>query len=182
MQRSVIPLAPGTGMHPRSNPMPSFWQQAPTWKKGLYVGAGVAAVASVAMLVRWAMRPTPIQSVSPQCNDFALGNRQEINQAIEPLVRDASRHGAPDPFSITREFLVTYAPHCRSFPEAVRNPGEAELYVASFLEVVRVMEEQALLSPEQKAYFYEMVSVWGKSQGVPASALPAKVPPVATIA
>lgn len=181
MQRSVIPLAPSHVMPHRPNPMPSFWQRAPTWKKGVYVGGAVAAVAGTVLLVQWVVRPKPFESISPQCNDFSLGNRREINSAIEPLVRDAARHGAPEPFTITREFLSTYAPSCRSYPEQVRNPGEAQLYVTAFMEVIRVMEEQALLSPEQKAYFYEMVSVWGKSQGLPSSVLPSKAPPMATV-
>jgi hypothetical protein len=125
------------------------------------------------------MTPDPFTTVSDQCNDFALADRQQINDAIFPLVRAAARDGAVDPFAVTTEFVRKYASHCRSYPETTRNPGEAKLYVQSFDQVLRVMQEQQLLSEDQRGYFLEMVSVWGKSQGLAVADLPAEAPPTA---
>lgn len=180
MHRSTIPLAPHgnpVGMFPTQN----FWQRAPTWKKAAYVAGGVAAVGGTWMVIRWARRPKPFASLSPQCNDFALADRNEINAAIRPLVESAAQHGPVDPFFVTTQFLQRYAPACHSYPDPARNPGEAQLYVQAFAEVIRIMEEQRLLSPEQRAYFLEMVSVWGKSQGVSDAALPSMTPPTAGV-
>jgi hypothetical protein len=143
----------------------NFWTRASTGRKVAYVAGGVAGVTAVTMLVRWAMRPDPFSTVSPQCNDFAFGDRGEINDAIRPMVRAAARKGAVDPFAVASDFVRRYT-DCHSYPQNARNPGEAELYVSSFGEVLRVMEEEQLLSPEQKTYFSEMVAVWGRAQGL----------------
>lgn len=166
------------------NPNPGglrvWWASQSTGRKVAYVAAPVVGVTALVLVARWAMKPDPFQSVSDQCNDFALANRQEINDAIAPLVRSAAREGAVDPFAVTTQFVRRYADHCRSYPETTRNPGEARLYVESFAQVLRIMEEQQLISAPQKGYFLEMVSVWGKSQGLSDAELPSAIPPTAT--
>jgi len=166
--------------NPVGDGLRSWWGAQSTGRKVAYVGGSVAGVTALVLVVRWAMTPDPFTKVSDQCNDFALADREEINQAIFPLVRSAARDGAVDPFAVTTEFVKRYASHCRSYPETTRNPGEAKLYVESFAQVLRVMEEQQLLTAAQRGYFLEMVSVWGKSQGLADSDLPANVPDTAT--
>lgn len=158
----------------------AWWASQSTARKVAYVGGGVAGVTVLALGIRWLVRPDPFTKVSDQCNDFALGDRQEINDAIVPLVRSAASDGAVDPFAVTTEFIRKYASHCRSYPEKTRNPGEAKLYVESFGQVLRVMEELQLLSHDQRGYFLEMVSVWGKSQGLGPADLPTEPPPTAS--
>jgi len=171
-------------MAPYPNPVGagvrSWWTAQSTGRKVAYVGGSVAGVTALVLAVRWAMTPDPFTSVSEQCNDFALGDRQEINEAIVPLVRSAARGGAVDPFAVTTEFVKRYASHCRSYPETTRNPGEAKLYVESFAQVLRVMGDEQLLTDAQRGYFLEMVSVWGKSQGLAEADLPAHVPDTAS--
>jgi hypothetical protein len=173
---------PGPYPAPVHNPgqLRDWWGQQSTARKVAYVGGGALAVTSVVLGVRWLMKPDPFTKVSDQCNDFALGDRQEINDAIVPLVRSAASDGPVDPFAVTTEFIRRYASHCNSYPAKTRNPGEAKLYVESFAQVLRVMEELQLVSHEQRGYFLEMVSVWGKSQGLGPADLPTEPPPTAS--
>lgn len=161
----------------RRNPWPpAFWQRASTPRKVAYVGGSVLAVAGVIWAVRWATKVRPFANVSDQCNDFSLADREEINEALTPMIRKAASHGAVDPFGVTTEFVRRYAANCRTYPDTVRNPGEAKLYLRSFEEVLRIMADMQLVSPQQRAYFLEMVAVWAKSQGVPATDLPPPIP------
>lgn len=177
----ALPLPPAS-RYPNAAPRQAYWferpwAQQPTAVKAAVVGTGVvAAGAAVFGVYRFITKPRPFTSVADQCNDFAFGDREEINDALNPMVRSAANRGAVDPFAVTTAFVQKYAPQCRTWPEPVRNPGEAKLFLQSFLEVLRVMEEQQLLSADQKAYFLEMVSVWGKFQGIPLIELPVKPP------
>ncbi len=163
-----------------ATPFERWWYHRTPVERGLAIGAAALAVTvPTVMVIRWLRTPAPFSQVSPQCNDFALATKEEIDRAIRPQVQAEARRGAVDPFSITTEFIRRYAPQCRAYPETVRNPGEAQLYVTSFTEVMRIMQEERLVSPEQKGYFLEMVSVWGQSQGLPESALPTKPPATA---
>jgi hypothetical protein len=152
----------------------SWWRARSTPAKvGIVTGAVVGAG-----LVTWGIvrltRPKPVRDISEGCNDFSFANQAEVEEAILPLLRAArTRHGPIDPFYVTTRFLKRYAPDCRSYPEEARNVGEAELYVQSFVKVVAVMEGERMLSPDQRKYFLEMVSVWGRMQGLSEQQLPA---------
>lgn len=172
LQPFAYPQNPGLGLRER-------WAALSTPKKAAVVTGGVVTVVGVAMLVRYVTRPNPIPTVTPQCNDFAFADRTEVAAAILPIIHAAAEEGAVDPFAVTTRFLRAHAPACRSYPEEARNPGEAKLYVQAFSEVMRVMQEQKLVSPDQRTYFLEMVAVWGKSQGLAQQDLPAVPPEVA---
>lgn len=151
------------------------WWRARSTPAKVGIGVGVAASG---ILITWGVirlaRPKPVRDISEGCNDFAFSNRAEVEEAILPLLRDArARHGHVDPFYVTTKFLKRYAPQCRSYPEEARNVGEADLYVQSFVKVVDVMEGERMLSPDQRKYFEEMVSVWGRMQGLSDQQLPA---------
>lgn len=153
-----------------------WWGDMPTPLKAGVVGGAVAGVGLLAWGIHWLMRPKPIKDISEGCNEFAFATATEVDEAILPLVKSArSSSGNVDPFYVTTQFLKRHAPQCRSYPEEARNVGEASLYVQAFEKVVALMNGQKMISPDQMAYFYEMVSVWGRSQGLSAAQLP-KVP------
>lgn len=153
--------------------MSSWWRARSTPAKvGIVAGAALGAG-----LVTWGIvrltRPKPVRDISDGCNDFAFANQAEVEEAILPLLHAArAKYGSVDPFYVTTKFLKKYAPQCRSYPEEARNVGEAELYVQAFVKVVKVMEGERMLSPDQRQYFLEMVSVWGKTQGLSEQQLP----------
>ena len=165
----------------RDGRVQQWWHaRTPLQRRLMIGGATVAVLVPTVIVVRRIMRPNPITNVTDQGNDVALGPREEIDEALRGPIRATARRGAVNPFEITSDFVKRYAPNCRRFPEAARNPGEARLYVESFVQVVRIMVEDQLISDAQRNYFLEMVSVWGKSQGLTASQLPSPVPQTAS--
>lgn len=150
-----------------------WWHDMPTELKVVTVGGAVAGVSLVAWGIHWLMRPKPIKDISENCNEFTFATETEVNEAILPLLKSArSSSGNVDPFYVTTLFLKQYASKCRSYPEEARNVGEAQMYVQAFSKVVALMQGQKMISPDQVQYFYEMVAVWGRSQGLSPSQLP----------
>jgi hypothetical protein len=150
-----------------------WWRARSTPEKVGIVAGGIVGVSLITWGIVRLSRPTPVRDISEGCNDFAFSNKAEVEQAILPLLKEArSQHGTVDPFSVTTKFLKRYATQCRSYPEESRNVGEAELYVQSFVKVVDVMKGERMLSPDQRMYFLEMVSVWGRMQGLGDRQLP----------
>jgi len=144
------------------------WRDLEPWQRYSIAGVGTVAVGSLVFWgVRALMRPEPFQDIGPQCSDFSLANRQEIDDALVPMVREAASRGAVDPFSVATRFVKRYAPECRSYPSEPRNAGEGQLYVAAFNEVLRVLEAEGLSTSAQQSYFSEMVGVWATAHGVP---------------
>lgn len=151
----------------------TWWARQSTGMKIGVVAGGVAGVSLIAWGIHWLTKPTPVRDISEGCNDFAFANKEEVDEAILPLIKSArSGTGLVDPFYVTTLFLKKYAPECRSYPEEARNVGEALLYVQAFTKVVENMNGQRMISADQMSYFFEMVSVWGKSQGLAESQLP----------
>lgn len=150
-----------------------WWTRQSTPKKVAVVAGSVAAVGLTIWGIRRMLAPEPIRDISDGCNDFAFANEAEVEETIIPLLRSArTRTGGIDPFYVTTRFLRKFAPDCRSYPEEARNVGEAALYVQSFVKVVNTMEGERMLSPDQKQYFLQMVSVWGRTQGLAPDELP----------
>lgn len=151
----------------------NWWGRQSTLKKVAIVGGGVAGASLLVWGIYRLSRDEPIRDISEGCNDFSFASQAEVEQTILPILRQA-RHGSGsvDPFYATTIFLKKYAPECRSYPEEARNVGEAELYVQAFVHVVNTMKGQRMLSPDQERFFLEMVSVWGRAQGLADSQLP----------
>jgi hypothetical protein len=169
---------PDTAVAPLTTRAFGWWTNRSNLGKAGIVAGGVVG----ASLLTWGIirlsRPDPIRDIAEGCNDFAFANQAEVEKAILPMLRNAqARAGIIDPFSVTTAFLKRYAPDCRSYPEEARNVGEADLYVQTFVKVVQVMEGERMLSPDQKLYFWEMVSVWGRNQGLTETQLPAPQAP-----
>ncbi len=152
-----------------------WWERQSGMKKAAIVGGGIAGISLAIWGVRRLTRVEPIKDISEGCNDFGWANQAEIEEAVLPLLRSArTRTGTIDPFYVTTRFLKKYAPDCRSYPEEARNVGEAQMYVEAFVNVVNTMEGERMLSPDQKGYFLQMVSVWGRNQGLTDEQLPAQ--------
>lgn len=151
-----------------------WWGRQSTVKKVALVGGGVVGTGLVVWGIRALTRPNPVHDISDGCNDFAFANQAEVEEVIIPMLKNARRMtGNIDPFYVTTRFLKKYASECRSYPEEARNVGEADLYVQAFVKVVNAMEGERMLSPDQKLYFLQMVSVWGRAQGLVDAQLPA---------
>lgn len=133
------------------------------------VGGAAGLVLGTRAIIRRLRRPKPFARLAPQCNEFEFADRQVRNDAIIPIIRRAGK--TMDPFEITKEFVREYAPDCSPWP-APRSPGEAELYAKSFMDVLRVMEDENLLNHAQKAMYAAMIAVWASHQQV------REVPPV----
>lgn len=165
--------------NPEGNNLPArigafgWWGRQSTWTKVGLVTGGAMFTGLAVWGIRRLMQPDPIQDISEGCNDFAFANQAEVEEAIIPMLRSArTRTGSIDPFYVTTMFLKRYAPDCRSYPEEARNVGEADLYVQAFVRVVNAMEGERMLSPDQREYFLQMVSVWGRAQGLTDRQLP----------
>lgn len=137
-------------------------------------GTGAAALVGLTLLAI-AFKEKPNKSsgkknygltVDPQCNSFTVNNETLIRDGIRAEVRLLSKKGSADPFEVTRAFLRKAAPHCTTYPNNVRNPGEAALFVLTFNSTLDVMEDEKLLSNAQMATFKNMVKVWAIDQGV----------------
>lgn len=147
------------------------WEDMEPWQRWALIGVGVAAGTGIAVTaVRHFTREEPISQVGPQCSDFSLSNRAEIDETMKPMVLAAAERGAVDPFTLASQFIARYAPECRSWPDQPRNPGEGQLYVAIFFEVLRVMGEAGLATTAQAKYYGDMVTVWAAAQGVEVAA------------
>ncbi len=150
-----------------------WWGRQSTIRKVGVVAGGVAFTGLTVWGIHRLMRADPIRDISEGCNDFAFANQAEVEEAIIPMLRSArTRTGSIDPFYVTTKFLKKFASECRSYPEEARNVGEADLYVQAFTKVVGAMEGERMLSPDQKEYFLQMVSVWGRAQGLTDAQLP----------
>jgi len=154
------------------------YRSLPPVAKYAIVGTlGVAVIATGVAIYRAATRLRPIQVNNEACSDFSLGSQAELDEAIRPIIREhMRRRPAVDPFAVTTDFIHRYAPVCKSYPEESRNPGEAALFVESFLEVMRVMDLMKLLTENQRVYFTRMIDVWAKAHGIPGG-VPLTIPP-----
>lgn len=108
-------------------------------------------------------------TVSEQCNSYEINSEQDIHDTLRAIIREEAKRGPVDPFAVARGYVKKAAPHCRSYPENSRSPGEAELFVRIFNEGLDVMVSESLLSASQVASFHEMVKAWGIGQGIPPS-------------
>lgn len=145
------------------------WTNAGTPAKVAVTGGGVAlGLYGAYRLYRWATKPDPITDIGPQCSEFALGSRTEVDAALVPIVEAHARRGPVNPFEVASEFIRRYAPECRSFPAEPRNPEEGRLFLVAFDETLRVLQEHSLTTDAQLKYFESMVLVWAQGVGLPA--------------
>lgn len=142
--------------------------------KNVLIGAAVIAALSAVYLI--ATKPAsaaPKKSlgitVDAQCNTFSVTNEAAVRDAIRAEVRLQTQvaNTAADPFVATRAYLKKAAPHCTTYPNNTRNPGEAALFVLAFNTTLDVMEDEKLLSVDQMAQFKEMLQIWALNQGIP---------------
>lgn len=104
--------------------------------------------------------------VDPQCNSFTVTSEGKVRDAIRAEVRKQSENSGVDPFQVARAYLKKAAPHCTTYPNDTRNPGEATLFVLTMNNVLDIMREEKLLSPKQEGTFKVMVQNWAIAQGV----------------
>lgn len=168
----------------RANPLGASVVRAyrglsPTAKYLLTGGLGVAVLATGVVIYRAAVRPRPFQVHNAACSSFTMGTDVELDEAIKPIIREHLRwRPAVDPFAVTTDLIHRYAPDCRSYPEESRNPGEAELFVACFIQVIRVMDVMRLLTESQRRYFTAMIDVWARAHDLGGVApVPPPAPP-----
>lgn len=105
--------------------------------------------------------------VDEQCNNFTVTNEAQIRDTLRAEIRSLAKRGSVDPFEAARAFLKKAAPHCTTYPNNTRNPGEAALFVQTLNSTLDVMEDEKLVSEDQIDTFKGMVYVWAVNQGVP---------------
>lgn len=147
---------------------------AMTTQEKWLLGGGLVGLAAITALAISLKEDEPKKkkkgyglTVDPQCNTFTVNSKSQIRDSIRAEVRTLSKQGDADPFQATRAFLKKAAPHCTTYPNNTRNPGEASLFVLAFNSTLDVMENEKLLSMDQMSTFKDMVKVWAIDQGVP---------------